>query len=67
MKNQHLATSFWPLAKKNKLPISRVVILSGVEGGNTQYAIRLMSNSLMNVIANEVWQSQVNQIQSCKK
>ncbi len=39
MKNQHLATSFWPLAKNNKLPISRVVILSGVEGGNTQYAI----------------------------
>jgi len=39
MKNQHLATSFWPLAKNNKLPISRVVILSGVEGGNKQYAI----------------------------
>jgi len=39
MKNQHLATSYWPLAKNNKLPISRVVILSGVEGGNTQYAI----------------------------
>lgn len=39
MKNKHLATSFWPLAKNNKLPISRVVILSGVEGGNTLYAI----------------------------
>ncbi len=39
MKNQHLATSFWPLAKNNNLPISRVVIMSGVEGGNTQYAI----------------------------